>query len=176
MQYLMKLTDLQLEIQKLWADKSLSLGSLFHDKKYGLCMITKYVRTGSSSSEWYDWVSCKWKLVFSDYREWELRFVILRTRENLVMRVDEKIEMINDENIKDTFEIIWHPITRWRLCYLRQTNKSDDTIVDWVKQKMEKWISLSFAFEDNPELYQKSILEWDEQTQNKVRDFLLSIQ
>ena len=101
-----------------FVDQELKFGCYFVDKKYWLCMILKYVRTWSSSSEWYDWrATKKWEMVFSDYRPWELKFVILRTREVLTMRVDESIEYINDENIRDTFKIIWQyhlwSILRW---------------------------------------------------------------
>lgn len=129
----MQLTDLQLEIMKLWSSKELSFGCIVEHKSYWYW----YVLWNES----YKFLSKNW--TFSWFA------------------VDK---------------IIWHPITRWRLCYLRQTDKSEDTVVNWVKQKMEKWINLCWNFENNPELYNQNILTRNEDVLNLVRDFLLSIQ
>jgi len=86
-----------------------------------------------------------------------------------------EMAMYTDE-VPDYYEILGHPITRWRLCYLRQTDKSEDTVVNWVKQKMEKWINLCWNFENNPELYNQDILTRPTETQLLVFYFLLSIQ
>lgn len=130
----MQLTNLQLEIQKLWADKTLSFSCIILSPEWNIYTVTSIIN-------WYVFL-----------KEWTLPFTI------------------------DKIEIIWHPITRWRLCYLRQTDKSEDTVVNWVKQKMEKWINLCWNFENNPELYNQTILERPEELQLLVRDFLLSIQ
>ena len=129
----MELTDLQLEIMKLWSDKTLSFGCVILSPEWNIYTVTSIIN-------WYVFV-----------KEGTLPFTM------------------------DKIESIWHPITRWRLCYLRQTDRSEDTVVNWVKQKMEKWINLCRDFENNPELYNKDILTRPIQTQNKVKDFILSI-
>ena len=143
----MELTDLQLECMRLWADKTLSMW----------CLV-------EISDTYYDAVKNKetnigrrLKIISNDIIEWDY----------IVVWWIIKNKILN---------IIWHPITYSRLCYLRQTDKSEDTVVNWVKQKMEKWINLCWNFENNPSLYNKTILEWDEKTLLLVRDFLLSIQ
>ena len=145
--YFITMTELQLEIMRLWADKTLGFG----------CMV-------EISDTYYDAVKNKetnigrrLKIISNDIIEWDY----------IVVWWIIKNKILN---------IIWHPITRWRLCYLRQTDKSEDTVVNWVKQKMEKWINLCWNFENNLSLYNKTILEWNEKTQNIVKDFLLSIQ
>lgn len=143
----MELTDLQLEIMRLWADKILSFGCIVE--------ISDTYYDAQKNKETNIWNRVK--TLSNNIIEWDY-IVIWWTIKNKIL------------------QIIWHPITRWRLCYLRQTDKSEDTVVNWVKQKMEKWINLCWNFENNPSLYNKTILEWDEKTLLLVRDFLLSIQ
>lgn len=72
----------------------------------------------------------------------------------------------NEEDMLDSYTIIWHPIRYSRLCYLYRSQKSKSKI----------FMDLTDKFIDNPELYNQSILERPEGLQLLVRDFLLSIQ
>ncbi len=94
----MKLTDLQLEIMRLWADKTLGFG----------CMVgisdTYYDAQKNKETNIWNRV----KTLSNDIIEWDY-IVIWWTIKNKIL------------------QIIWHPITRWRLCYLRQTDKSENT-------------------------------------------------
>lgn len=71
-------------------------------------------------------------------------------------------------NIKESECItIWHPITRWRLCYLQSTYNSTDTSTRY---------RLKDYFELQNSLYDKSILERPEEfCQNILLPFLQSI-
>ena len=141
----MELTELQLEIQKLWADKTLSYGCIVKSK------------TDQSIYEYNTYFP-----------------------EDIIIRVDEyQVFTINDlldwdvirtiEEFDDIYKTIWHPITRWRLCYINSKIKTSPE-----KRKMRDEITYNFKL--NPELYNKSILERPEELQLLVRDFLLSIQ
>jgi hypothetical protein len=123
----MQLTELQLEIQKLWADNTLSFG----------CIIEIW---------WEDVDVCTWKcwethIFWNNYRTIDIWWIS---------------------------KIIWHPITYSRLCYLFQCNGNSNTDV-LVNEIIE-------IFSMNPELYNQTILERNEEVLNSVRDFLLSIQ
>ena len=60
-------------------------------------------------------------------------------------------------------EIIWHPMSRGRLCYL------------WLLQTCEKWSiqeDIYHYFIGNEDLYQQTVLERDEETCKLVLSFL----
>jgi len=154
----MNLTDLQLDIMKLWASKELSFGCIceFVTKQY----YDKYIVM-------YQWISWKEK-IFAEY-----------------------ISLEKDMNwFYDTdwgFEIIWHPITRWRLCYLRrklmEINKNITDIKTIAKEVFSKEERVNKArmcidsyFFGNPSLYNQTILERPEELQLLIKDFLISIQ
>lgn len=140
----MELTPLQLEIQKLWADKSLNFGCIIE---------AKFI----SWSLWYYTICELW-----DYVYWVVQTWINKWFERVYLE---------SESILDTkYEIIWHPITYSRLSYLRSTNQPL-SIPSWATRN-----AILVSFQNNPELYNQSILERPEELQLLVRDFLLSIQ
>lgn len=151
----MQLTELQLEIMRLWASKELSFGCVIKRK-----WDDPRIYVWQSAGYWFDL-----------YQEHSIPPIKECCR---IWYIDWYYD--DENNYTDEYEILGHPITRWRLCYLRQTDKSEDTVVNWVKQKMEKWINLCWNFENNPELYNQNILTRNEDVLNLVRDFLLSIQ
>ena len=141
----MKLTDLQLECMRLWADKTLSMW----------CLV-------EISDTYYDAVKNKetnigrrLKIISNDIIEWDY----------IVVWWIIKNKILN---------IIWHPITRWRLCYLYWSMP----IQKRTEEVYEKFnaMQLHFILPDNTELLNQSILERPEELQLLVRDFLLSIQ
>ena len=101
---------------------------------------------------------------------------------NIIARVEKEynydIDMYYSTNWYNIpiweYEIIWHPLTRWRLCYLRTASRPDNE--EQSIEKMKKWMILYSWFNDNPEFYQQNIVEWDEETIKLVKDFLISIQ
>jgi len=84
-------------------------------------------------------------------------------------------------------QIIWHPITWWRLCYLRrklmEINKNITDIKTIAKEVFSKEERVNKArmcidsyFFGNPSLYNQTILERPEELQLLIKDFLISIQ
>ena len=65
--------------------------------------------------------------------------------------------------------IIGSPIDYSRLCYLMEISRTGKIHRDMFDEIVR-------IFNNNPELYNQTILEWDEKTVNLVRDFILSIQ
>lgn len=130
----MQLTDLQKQIMKLWADKSLSFGCVVSNKERWKVTYHKVISYHVKENWEFDAI-CDWYIVND----------------------------LCDENI------IWHPIRYDRLCYLR--------FQKFLSDEQEKlWLQIEHSFIDDVCLYNQSILEWNEQTQLLVRDFLLSIQ
>lgn len=147
---------------------SLSLWCRLEDEKYWICTILKYVRTHSSSSEWYDWAKIQpWMLCCSDMRNWELKLLINSTRETIVMRVDEKLERIDDKNIFDTFTVLWHRLYLWRcLQFLYDNAKKKD--FEWLEYRNE-----IYKFIDLWKLKDKPLDEQD--NKEKIIDLILSL-
>lgn len=119
------------ELDKL-RDKTLSLWCLLNFKQedlskwYGTVFLYKYVRQWSSSSEWYDWgrVS-KWQLQCSNMRNWEFKIIWLRDRNTMHWKPDEEWEYICDELVEKYFDILWKPLTRWRIEHYYRNNGTD---------------------------------------------------
>lgn len=124
----MKLTDLQLECMKLWADKTLSFG----------CIVIR-------------WENIEWTIVTNS---WWWHFSI---------KFDDTTSSVRRNSSMD--KIIWHPITRWRLCYLQATQKYN----------YKTRLTLDKNFFVNPALYNQTILEWNEETLLLILQFLKSI-
>lgn len=139
------MTDLQLEIMRLWADKTLGFG----------CMVgisdTYYDAQKNKETNIWNRV----KTLSNDIIEWDY-IVIWWTIKNKIL------------------QIIWHPITRWRLCYLYWSMP----IQKRTEEVYEKFnaMQLHFILPDNTHLLNQTILERPEELQLLVRDFLLSIQ
>lgn len=99
------------------ADKTLSLGCMLIAKEQkmwidGSLLLYKYVRSGSSSSEWYDWRKIQpWEMVFSDFRTWEFKFINLNSRSSMYREPNfDEDESVDDDFVAKHFEIIWHPV------------------------------------------------------------------
>lgn len=89
-----------------------------HDRLW-LVFLYKYVREWSSSSEWYDGYKLqKWDLCCSNMRQWQFKFFTLNSRENMYWKPDEEWERICDKYVDKYFEVLWKPLTRWRLYHL----------------------------------------------------------
>lgn len=68
----------------------------------------------------------------------------------------------------DSLEKVWHPITRWRLCYLQSIKNSKDTSTRY---------RLKDYFELTNQLYDKTILDRPEDfCENILLPFLESIE
>ena len=134
----MNLTPLQREIMQLWADKTLSFGCVVE--------ISDTYYDAKINKETNIWNRIK--IIWNDIIEWDYIVVWWIIKNKII-------------------QILWHPITRWRLCYLQSTKNSTDTSSRY---------RLKEHFELQNWLYNKTILDWDETTQIKVRDFLFSIQ
>ena len=137
--YFITMTDLQLEIMRLWADKTLGFG----------CMV-------EISDTYYDAVKNKetnigrrLKIISNEMIEWDY----------IVVWWIIKNKILN---------IIWHPITRWRLCYLQSIKNSKDTSTRY---------RLKDYFELTNWLYDKTILDRPEDfCENILLPFLESIE
>lgn len=70
----------------------------------------------------------------------------------------------------DEVDILWQPFDYGRLCYLSEiaSQKGNDHLMWYMK--------IAMKLRDNPELIHQSILEWGDEINALVRDFLLSIQ
>lgn len=134
----MKLTEKQLECMRLGTDNTLSFGCLVLSK---------------------------------DFEERECLDLWIETVEEFqeaIWRRPAKIETIesNYYGVNDV-KIIWHPITRWRLCYLSRkyqniwSMSNRHTVEYWLKQ--------------NIELYDKTILDRPEELIDLVLSFLQSL-
>lgn len=141
------MTDLQLEIMRLWADKTLSFGCIVEisDTYYDA---QKYKETN---------IWNRVKTLSNDIIEWDY-IVIWWTVKNKIL------------------QIIWHPITRWRLCYLNNKINIANINIDLAIDISNKFNAIETKLNNNPSLYNKTILERPEETQLLVREFLLSIQ
>lgn len=151
----MQLTDLQLEIQKLWADKSVSFG----------CIIKR---------KWDDPRICVWQSAgywFDLYQEYSIPPIKECQR---IWYIDWYYD--DENNHTDEYEILGHPITRWRLCYLNNKINIANINIDLAIDISNKFNAIETKMNNNPSLYNQDILEWDEKTLTLVRDFLLSIQ
>jgi len=142
----MKLSELQLECQRLGADKTLSFGCI--------------VETRPCTLFW--WCLSRWVLCL--YQWWDIG-VLFQNKYIYETTIQKEKSIVNDKFFS---VIIWHPIDRWRLCYLSKTSTREDF--------MEERYILAFLFKNNPELYQWNILTRPDEVLNEVRNFLLSIQ
>lgn len=162
----MQLNSLQLECQKLWADKSLSFG----------CIVLVWSNSQVDNFSW--WYHNQYNVREEQYFYYIDEDLVFSNR-NWVedMCRDPRIRGIwsvdVDEQEAHILDIVWHPITYSRLCYL--------TMI-WVENPYEEcnwnnelWAELQKQFDNNPELYNQSILEWWDEINTLVRDFLLSI-
>lgn len=133
------MTELQLEIQNLWADKTMSFWCLIRQQSHARKPVKELA---------YYWIDASW--------DWQWK--------------------VSDSwNIKESECItIWHPITRWRLCYLYWSMPIQKRTAE-VYEKFNA-MQLHFILPDNTKLLNQTILERPEETQLLVRDFLLSIQ
>lgn len=66
-----------------------------------------------------------------------------------------------------------NPLRYDRLCYLRQIYRDKKRVVHYNIKCL--WKEVNFLFELKPELYNQTILEWNDEVVKLVRDFLLSI-
>lgn len=127
------MTELQLKIQQR-ADKELSFWSLLMLDEKWYKTLTRYVR---------------------DEREgWE-RFII--TEEG------KEIRLNSPKGHHCTHETIWHPMNRWRLCYIVRVcheKKVDHTMFDLVSEYHMKYDSevLQWDILTRPEDFQKRVL------------------
>lgn len=142
----MNLTPLQLECMKLWASKELSFGCLTNNWQYiYLC-------------KWDTFPNAVMKLYEDNEEDLKFRWPFPQTTQN---------------NYSHDY-IIWHPITRWRLCYLYWSMPIQKRTAE-VYEKFNA-MQLHFILPDNTELYNQTILERTEEVNKLVLDFLLSIQ
>ena len=65
-------------------------------------------------------------------------------------------------------DIIWHPITYWRLCFLSETSPKETNIIS-------AYIRMSLKFREYPDMIQKTCIEWNDEINNLVLDFLLTL-
>jgi hypothetical protein len=139
----MNIKDLQLECIKTWADKTLSFW----------CQLLRHTEDGLTQTYYiiWPWTHSKRWISSMPFGSMDLEF-----NEDMISK-----------SSWDWYEIIWHPITRSRLCYIQSTRNSKDTPTRYKLKEL---------FEIKNSLYNQTILEWDEETINLVREFLLSIQ
>jgi len=142
---IMKLTEKQLECMRLGANKTLSFG----------CMAL--VSSKGSAEQHFYYIDED--LVFSD-RNW-VEDMCRDPRIRGIWWVDV------DSKRAEIIDIIWHPITRWRLCYLYQWKQSTETIkiIFQINNMLYK----------QPIMYQQTILDRPEEIIDLVLSFLQSL-
>lgn len=133
----MNLTPLQLQIQE-WSDKSLSIGCLLMDN-FG----------------YYSFIRRKYELSF-DWKDTPISITVAYSYRSCEV-----------EEITNEFEIIWHPMDWWRLCYI--SSRANGSNIN------KRRTPLYCHFSENAELYNQTILERPEETHIACRDFLLSL-
>ncbi len=195
----MQLTDLQLDIMKLWASKELSFGCILslynswyiHDYttyytilwseiikrelSFSSCNFPNNYIFVDSLTDTDEWVMKDDKnKLYIEQKKWYLLsnmfWNLIYYWHNVKMTPEEMIKKSHDL-YKDIslYKIIWHPTTRWRLCYLKSKIRTSPE-----KRKMRDEITYNFKL--NPELYNQDILTRNDGVLDMVRDFLLSIQ
>lgn len=99
---------------------------------------------------------------------WEKEYDDIKWYSIVCASLDWKaIRTVKDSDIK---HIMWHPITWWRLYYLRYKNKEK-------QYPMVNWRKLSdYVFNNDIEIYNQTILEWSEEFWNNyLLPFLQSL-
>lgn len=161
----MELTDLQKQIMQLWADKSLSFGCLIVDKNHRSnsdeLLLMQVVWYSESNLQWYPDLLYRQSPYahYTQERNW--------INHILNERMDYRFKNENTGELR--YEILWHPITYSRLCYLMEISRT-------AKKHRDMFRNILQTFNSNTKLYNQSILERPEELQLLVRDFLLSIQ
>lgn len=138
----MQLTEKQLKIQE-FADKTLSFG----------CIVLRLLH---DDEQWNRVYNLCYLLDFEEVR--------IAGQKNFCMADLVKKE-INNETNDDRITIIWHPMNRGRLCYLRWINDIDVTNSDERKFMM-------MTFMDNPKYLQQTVLDRPEELLDLVIAFL----
>lgn len=137
------LSKIKLQCMELWADKTMSFW----------CIVNR-ISNGRSDKIYYILEPTPFgKLHLSSIPFWSMM-----------------IEVSEDDISKsswDKYIPLWHPITRWRLCYLQSTYNSTDTS---TRSRVRDYFELQNS------LYDKSILERPEEfCENILLPFLQSI-
>lgn len=188
----MQLTPLQLEIQQR-ADKTLSFGCLL--KNIDCTVWYKPMEYGTYiTARPFAWTGCAifWdnrevvvpNVGTADMQQWEL------TVHDIVYDITYRIEQWKEQKWDFNtwckgIEIIWHPISRGRLCYLyfnlRNSKEKRNKFVLWktnaeVVKIYDNYDWLSVFFQDNEMLYNKTVLERPVELQSLVLSFLKTLQ
>ncbi len=142
----MQLTPLQLECLKLWADKSLSFGCLVRDKATEIIWTVYNMNTLKSNEHLI--LCARYKALSNKWWYTDTRTFVTTSW---------------------LMEILWKPVDYSRLCYLRFKQP--------ISEEQNKLrLKIEYSFIENNELYNQTNLEYPEELQLLVRDFLLSIQ
>lgn len=133
----MQLSEKQLKVQQR-ADKTLSFGCIYRRWEW-------YETIYPDPNTWFDENGELWE-TWQDYGLYE--------------------NSDNDYLVpKDMREIIWHPMTRWRLCYL-WLKWLDKDIHNNARSNMMDYM------ENNIDIFQQTVIEWDEKFTDLVLAFL----
>lgn len=120
-----------------------------------------------------DMILHTWNILQS-YYDWTYHTLVKgeRKKNNCIYQVwvQNHSDYTNDEDMLDSYKIIWHPLNRWRLCYLymisnkthRQTLFFDD---------------LWNIFDKNHMLYNQTILDrqHNDELMDAIEEFLFSL-
>lgn len=122
---------------------------------------------------WADKMLSKWCMFKAKNKNNDNYNCVMLNNEYFWNEYDDIIESIileksNNKSLFKIKKVIWHPITRWRLCYLQSIKNSKDTSTRY---------RLKDYFELTNRLYDKTILDRPEDfCENILLPFLESIQ
>lgn len=175
----MKIDEKQRECMLLCADKTLGLWCLLdfreEEKRAQIWIVSlyKYVRYGSSSSEWYDGYKLRsGDICLEDYRTWEFKFISLRNRESMYREPDEKWEYISDALVEKYFIVLGKPLDYWDLSYIYETHRREEVRSEEVPTI---WMKIGVVLLKDVSLFRKNILERPEELVDLVLVFLKEI-
>jgi hypothetical protein len=139
------MTSKILRCQELWADKTLSFWCMLNRKTNDWCETIYYVLDRCTFWSRRYWISSVpfWSM--------DLEF-----DEDMISRWSW-----------DIYEIVWHPITYWQICYIRYTNINK---IYWIE-----FLKICEFLEKDVELYKKTILERPDELVDLVLSFLESL-
>lgn len=139
--YSMELTPLQLKIQK-YADRTLSTWCLIYEKIESKRNVVVYINSFDVEDDTQQ--DCV------NYLSWDQ------------VKTTNWWRLVADN-------ILWHPMSRGRLCFLWTIEQNKNFLMNNARNKMTRW------FWKNLSMYQKNILERPEEIQKLVMQFLLTL-
>ena len=147
----MKLTELQLECMRLWADKTISFGCIFVDK---------YHRDNSDILQYNKvitlWNEVEWISLLYHTTDFNETYIIYKRVDFIVNEKKEyQKTQINEWDFR--YEIIWHPINYSRIVYLYYSDELNNENTEKNSQFIQK---VAFSAENLSDDEKKEVLKY----------------